>query len=186
VARTEKEIDRVVQIVRQMYDLHRPNQERNADVRIDETLGEVVLMLEPLRRRYGVHVEIEGPLPIVNAHIPEGALRQVLFSLVTNAIEASPPEGIVRLGMVLDSQELVVSISDQGNGIPRELRSRIFEPFFSTKIGKGAEGGLGLGLPTARQLTEVLGGVLDYESECGNGTVFRIHLPLARIKGVCL
>ena len=88
--------------------------------------------------------------------------------------------------MVVDREDLLVSVSDQGHGIPDELRDRIFEPFFSTKTGKGAEGGLGLGLPTARQLVVTLGGTLDFESEIGKGTVFRVRLPLARIEGVVL
>ena len=183
---TEKEIDRLARTVRLMYDLHRPNQERKSHVLLEETLQDVVLLLEPLCRQHAVRVETIPPLPRVRVHIPEGAMRQVLFSLVTNAIESSQPEGLVHLGMVVDREDLLVSVSDQGHGIPGELRDRIFEPFFSTKTGKGDEGGLGLGLPTARQLVETLGGTLDFESELGRGTVFRIRLPLARIEGVVL
>lgn len=181
VERTEKEIQRVAQTVRLMYDLHRPNQERETEVQIDETVREVVMMLEPLRRRYAAQVEILSPVPVVRARVPEGSLRQILFTLLANAIEASPAQGAVRIGLAVEDQELVVSIADQGDGIPEQLRDRIFEPFFSTKIGKGNEGGLGLGLSTAKQLTEVLGGRLDYQSDLAKGTVFRVHLPLARI-----
>ena len=186
VERTEQEIQRVTRIIRLMYDLHRPNQEREADVQIDETVREVVMMLEPLCRQYAARVEIVSPVPVVRAHVPEGSLRQIVFALLTNAIEASPQDGVVRIGLAADSQELVLSISDEGGGIPDELRDRIFEPFFSTKTGKGNEGGLGLGLSTAKQLAELLGGRLDYESKAGKGTVFRVRLPLARIKGVVL
>ena len=186
VERTEQEIQRVARIIRLMYDLHRPNQEREADVQIDETVREVVMMLEPLCRQYAARVEIASPAPAIRAYVPEGSLRQILFALVTNAIEASPPDGVVRIGLAADSQALVLSISDEGGGIPDDLRDRIFEPFFSTKTGKGNEGGLGLGLSTAKQLAELLRGRLEYESKAGMGTVFRVRLPLARIKGVVL
>ena len=88
--------------------------------------------------------------------------------------------------MAVRNKVLVISIADRGKGIPEALRDQVFEPFFSTKTGKGTEGGLGLGLQTARQLTEALGGTLDFESEVDRGTVFRIHLPLEKIKGVLL
>ena len=155
-------------------------------MQIDETIREVVMMLEPLCRQYTAQVEIVSPVPVVRAFVPEGSLRQILFALVTNAIEVSPANGVVRIGLTVDGRELVLSISDEGGGIPGELRDRIFEPFFSTKTGKGNEGGLGLGLSTAKQLAELLGGKLDYESTVGKGTVFRVRLPLAKIKGEVL
>jgi PAS domain S-box-containing protein len=186
VERTEKEIQRLKGIIRLMYDLHRPNQERETEVQIDETVRGVVMMLEPLCRQHATRVEIESPVPVIRASVPEGSLRQILFALVTNAIEVSLASGTVRIGLAADCKQVVLSISDEGGGIPDKLRDRIFEPFFSTKIGKGNEGGLGLGLSTAKQLAESLGGRLDYESKVGKGTVFRVRLPMARIKGVVL
>ena len=81
------------------------------------------------------------------------------------------------MGVAVNDETLVISVSDQGAGIPEELGSRIFEPFFSTKIGRDTEGGLGLGLSTARQIAQGLGATLDYQSEIGRGTVFRLRLP---------
>ena len=89
-----------------------------------------------------------------------------------------------RWGVAVLDDALVVSIKDRGVGIPEELGNRIFEPFFSTKTGKGTEGGLGLGLSTALQLAERLGATLDYESEVARGTTFRLHLPGNRLQRV--
>jgi signal transduction histidine kinase len=184
--RTEREVLRIGRIVRQMYDLHRPNQEREVLTRIDEMVEEVPSMLESLSRQHEVRIEVEQPLPRVRACMPEGTLRQILYGLLANAIEASAPGGEVRVGMAVKEGLLVVSISDHGHGIPQEFRHRIFEPFFSTKAGTGTEGGLGLGLPLAKQLAEAMGGNLSYESEVGRGTMFHICLPLGRIQGVVI
>ena len=152
--------------------------------RIDEVIEEVASMLESLSRQYEVRIEVEHPLPRVRALMPEGALRQILFGLLANAIEASALGGLVRVGMAVKEELLIVSISDHGHGIPQELRHQIFEPFFSTKTGMGTEGGLGLGLPLAKRLAEAMGGDVSYESKVGGGTVFHIHLPLGGIEGV--
>jgi PAS domain S-box-containing protein len=177
VEQTEREVDRIARVVRQLYDLHRPSPEQETDVWVDEVLSDVAMMLEPLRRQHGVRLEIAWPAAKARLHIAAGAIRQIVFSLATNAIEASCCGGVVEMGVAVNDETLVISVSDQGAGIPEELGSRIFEPFFSTKIGRDTEGGLGLGLSTARQIAQGLGATLDYQSEIGRGTVFRLRLP---------
>jgi two-component system cell cycle sensor histidine kinase/response regulator CckA len=80
----------------------------------------------------------------------------------------------------IEDEVLTLSVSDQGTGIPIEARSQIFKPFFRTK--RGSKNGLGLGLSISKGIVEKLGGQINFESETGKGTVFRVILPI-RIGG---
>ena len=96
--RTQKEIDRIARIVRELYDLHRPNQEQETHASVDEILSEVAMTLESLSRQHAVRLEIAQPMPALRVLVPEGAIRQIVISLAANAIEASPANGVVEMG----------------------------------------------------------------------------------------
>ena len=136
----QKEIDRLARTVRLMYDLHRPNQERKSDVLLEETFQDVVLLLEPLYRQHAVRGDrtaaAAGPHPYSRGGHAASPLQ--------SRDERRRNLAAGRRGPSWDGRgprgPLLVSVSDQGHGIPDELRDRIFEPFFSTKTGKGVEG----------------------------------------------
>jgi signal transduction histidine kinase len=104
-----------------------------------------------------------------------GELNQVWTNLLDNAIDAAGPDGEVRIRTFKDNVHLVVEVGDNGPGIPSEVGTRIFDPFYTTKdAGKGT--GLGLDV-TRRIVTERCGGEIDFRSEPGD-TVFQVRLPL--------
>ena len=103
-------------------------------------------------------------------------IRQVLVNLLNNAIQAVDEGGSIRVRVEPDCEGAVISISDNGPGIPEDLRERIFEPFFSTKE---AGVGTGLGLYMSAGIMQNLGGRLDVDSEVGRGTTFFVRLPKA-------
>ena len=174
VGRIETEINRIARIVRQMFDVYRPEQEIKKEFSVDKTLYEVVALLEAAWRENNITIEIDSK-PIT-MEMSEGLLRQVLYNIFVNAIEASPQGGVVKIMTEVDNEILTLSISDQGVGIPLEVQPRIFEPFFTSK--DGSRKGLGLGLAVSKDIVEKLGGHIDFESEPGKGTLFRIILPL--------
>jgi two-component system NtrC family sensor kinase len=101
-------------------------------------------------------------------------VRQVLINLVTNALQAVGSGGEVRIVVSGTDDQVVVEVKDNGPGIPKENRDRIFEPFFSTKPpGKGT----GLGLSVSKSIVDKLGGRIDVDSHLGDGAVFRVILP---------
>jgi len=175
----EKEIDRIGRIVRQMFQVHRPDQETVRDVRVAETIGEVVAILEPNCRERRVRVETHADPAEMTIKIPEGSLRQILYNLLANAIEASPPDGVVRVAASAAEADdtIQITVADQGGGIPQAVQDRIFEPFFTTKESD-TSGGLGLGLPISKGIVDSLRGSLDFQTEPG-GTTFRLVLPAA-------
>ncbi|MCD6333974.1 MAG: hypothetical protein J7M27_01405 [Candidatus Latescibacteria bacterium] len=180
VGRIEKEIDRIARIVRQMFDLYRPDREESREFPVDEAIRDVVALLEASRREYKATLEVDTGDASALVVMPEALLRQILYNVLQNAIEASPPGGVVRIAVALAEDVLTLTISDRGSGIPEEVGHRIFEPFFTTKSGL-TTGGLGLGLSVSKNIVESLGGSLDFESAAGQGTVFNITLPFNRM-----
>ena len=176
LAAAEKEANRITRIVRQMLALHRCRPEKASRFELAAAIEDVVLMLQPLAQEQNVRIENQigdGEMPVC---LPEESLRQVLFSLLTNAIEASPAGKVVLVDAHQYDSHFEILITDYGVGIPEELQGCVFEPLFSTKAESGA--GLGLGLSISRGIAESLGGTIHFESRVGRGTRFFIRLPL--------
>ena len=177
VRRIETEIERIARIVRQMFDLYRPQQDSVRSFPADLAIRDVVALLRTNCRERDITIDVEINTPALNVALSEGSLRQVLYNVIQNAIDASSPGGTVRVRAAAEQQQLTVSVIDQGHGIPEEIRPQIFEPFFTTKSGL-ERSGLGLGLSVSKGLVEAMGGKLDFESTVGKGTTFMITLPL--------
>jgi signal transduction histidine kinase len=104
-----------------------------------------------------------------------GRLSQVFMNIIDNAVSSMPGGGRIVIKTSTDGENVIVSISDDGQGIPDEVRSRIFDPFFTTKeMGVGT----GLGLSICREVVESHRGSIDVNSVPGMGTEFVITLPI--------
>jgi len=109
------------------------------------------------------------------------ALRQILTNLFDNALRYTPPNGRVRVAGKLIGDELVLTVSDTGSGIPSEHLPRIFERFYRVDPSRSRqEGGTGLGLAIVKHLVEAHGGRVEAESELGRGTTILLHFPSVR------
>ena len=106
-----------------------------------------------------------------------GKLEQIVFNLLKNAIEVLPDDGIVCFRMYFDGAYLNIEVSDDGPGIPTSIRNQLFDPFFTTKPN-----GTGLGLWIVYRLTQNLEGIIEVESEKGQGTTFHVAIPLKTTK----
>jgi PAS domain S-box-containing protein len=142
--------------------------------------------LLPASVEVGVEVE-SGPPPTINGDV--GAIEQILFNLATNARDAMPDGGTLRLkvyrawldddyvrarGWVGPGEFVVVAVSDTGCGMSRSVQSRAFEPFFTTKeVGKGT----GLGMAMVYGLVRQHQGYTDLQSREGRGTTVRLYFP---------
>lgn len=133
-------------------------------------------MAELLRRIVGPRVRLELALaPEAGAVVADPAqAEQVLLNLVTNARDAVPDGGEVRVETARENGDLRLTVRDTGVGIPPEVRPHLFEPFFSTKTD-----GHGLGLATVYGVVTGAGGRVDVESEPGRGAAFHLRLPRA-------
>jgi signal transduction histidine kinase len=177
IALIDQEIDRMAGIVRRMLDLHRQPWTVDAEMNLAATIHAVVTLLEPVFRQYGVTIATEVDEAPLCVRLPESVVRQVLVNLLTNAAEASPRGGLIKIQATVSEDHFQIAVLDQGPGIPEEIRECIFEPFFSTKHAEGAEG-LGLGLAICKSIVETLGGELVFHSQPGRGCTFRVVLPV--------
>jgi PAS domain S-box-containing protein len=178
--RIDREIARISNIVQQMYTLYSPKAAQITEVAVDDAIRDVLAMLEPLRRESEVQFDATHVLPGLIALAPEGGLRQILYNLTTNAIEASPPGGVITIAAELDDSrpDLVrISVHNRGEGISPNIQPRIFEPFFTSRTDNHTKGGLGLGLSVVKSVVEAAGGRIDFDSAPGQGTTFRVFLP---------
>jgi signal transduction histidine kinase len=123
----------------------------------------------------GVALETEIDEPVF-VHANPVFAEQVALNLLTNAIHAarSLPAPRVRIHVYPSGPEGILSVRDNGPGIPEELRERIFEPFYTTRRGKG---GTGLGLALCREYARQMGGSIELWSVVGRGACFRLRLP---------
>ena len=94
---------------------------------------------------------------------------------IKNAIQSIPQDrnGIIRIGMTINGDKVTVSISDNGSGIPEDLKKNLFIPNFTTKSS-----GMGLGLSIVKRYVENAGGKVWFESEPGKGSTFLVELPV--------
>ncbi len=178
VDRVEDGIERIALIVRQMFDLYRPDQKVATEISLAEAVGDVLTVLAPQSRELEVAVEFTDSRHIaVDGCAPRGPLLQVLFNVIQNAIDASPSGSVVSVTAQQLEDAAVVTVADQGSGISDAVRPHVFDPFFSTKDA-GPGRGLGLGLSVSRSLIEGMGGSLRFDCQEGQGTTFAIKVPL--------
>lgn len=174
----EGEIQRIAHIVQQMLGLHRGDWSIDAPTDVANCLRTTANLVLHAAGRREVRIEVDPIGPIRHVRIPDAALRQVLFNLVMNAIEASPPGGLVRIRAELTDESLLLMVRDWGPGIGDEIRRRVFEPFFTTKRASQT-GGLGLGLSITKSVVESLGGEIDFVNPPEGGCLFRVAFPLS-------
>jgi hypothetical protein len=172
----DREIERIASIVHQMYQLYRRYPQAPTQFDLRQTATEVLCLLSRVASKNRVSLSLRSGEPAV-VTLPEGEVRQVLYNLTCNAIQASPTgaEVVVRLGLGAD--EVWVTIEDRGHGVAEDVLPLIFDPFFSTKEGD-PHAGMGLGLSVSRNILEALGGRIEVTTQVGKGSVFTAVFPV--------
>jgi signal transduction histidine kinase len=117
-------------------------------------------------------VKFLHPAPIygrLNAHL----LKVALAHLLRNAIEATQPQGRIRVATTVEGHQAVLIIQDSGRGMPPEVAAKVFEPFYTTKVG-----GTGLGMVFVSQIVDEHRGAITLDSQVGQGTTVTIKFPV--------
>lgn len=143
-------------------------------ITLDDVLHPVQMLTTPRARARRVEVRYHLPPSSAPFLAHSGELRQILLNLVINALQAVEAGGRVEVRGTVDAAQVSLRVDDDGPGIAEGLASRIFEPFFSTRIGAG---GTGLGLPTSRSLARKREGDLWFEPSPLGGASFIVRLP---------
>jgi two-component system sensor histidine kinase KdpD len=138
-------------------------------------IDDVVGRLRPLTQGHRVEVRVPEDLPPVSLDYVE--IDQVLSNLLENATRHTRPGTAIVVSAAIDGPEVIVEVSDDGPGVPKDALDRVFEPFFRGSSG-GSPRGTGLGLAVARGLVEAHGGRISVRNRPEGGAVFRFTLPL--------
>jgi len=177
LTKIEKELGRIMEIVSSLLSFSRVKHTPPKIVRLAALIDEVVLLLNhnllqkniDVQKTYtDTEIEIEGD---------ENRLKQLVLNLMMNSIEAVLDGGIIRCSLAENRQAgyVEIGIRDNGYGIPADIRDHIFQPFYSSKINKK---NTGLGLSICQQIAEEHGGFIDFASQPGKFTEFKVRLQL--------
>lgn len=171
-------LDRMVRAVRAFLEFSRQvTTPVNRAVDLNKLIADALLLVHHRAKFQQVHVvkQFDPNLP----SILDGGLQHAVVNLLKNAFDAMPRGGTLTITTRHSDTHVYVEVEDTGEGIPEEIRPRIFEPFFSTKpIHKGS----GLGLIIAKEVVERSGGTIDFVSRPKVGTTFRIQIPVAPVE----
>ena len=181
-----EEVDRLTRLVDSLLTLTRTESGRlvptNETVDLKALAQSVTDQLRVLAEDKHQNLALDAPEPI---QVTGGAtlLRQGLTNLVHNAIKYTPAGGAIRVGVKRSgSGSVVIEVQDSGPGIAAEHREHVFERFYRVDASRSREdGGVGLGLAIARGAIEANGGRIELEGGAGQGSLFRIVLPAARL-----
>ncbi len=171
----DEEIERLNRIVVDFLFAVRPLKFELAPMDIGDLIRSISTFFgeELSRANVSVVLDVAEGLPRIRGD--ERFLRQMLVNLVKNAMSAMPDGGTLSLGARQRDDSIVVAVEDSGVGIPQDVLSRVFEPYFTTKAD-----GTGLGLTMAYKVVKEHGGDIRVQSEPGRGTTFTITLPVMR------
>ncbi|MGE4544410.1 MAG: PAS domain-containing sensor histidine kinase [Pedobacter sp.] len=173
VSVVQEEVQRLNGLINDFIKFGRPAAPDRHDCDIRQLVERTVQECQPLAQQRDVQLVSECPTDPLEAWVDSGLLRQALLNLVINALEATPPQGQVKVRLRAAGQGVRFEIHNTGSIIPEEMQSRIFDLFVTTK-----DRGSGLGLANAHQIVIVHGGEMRVHSTPEDGTMFSIWIPL--------
>ena len=170
----QQEASRAAKVTKDLLDYAGKRQPRFQVIDIEVPLDQTLSLMEPRLRQGGIAVvkSMQRPLPFVSADPDQ--IKQAFINVMNNAIDSMRRGGRLEIHITKGANNVEVSFSDSGDGIPEEMLSRIFEPFFSLKPDGG---GTGLGLSLAQSVIQQHRGSIEVTSQLGFGTCFTIRLP---------
>lgn len=143
-------------------------------VHVDELLRRSVHLMQERHPKAQIVIQVEPGLPVIHGN--ERLLHEALEALIDNALRFSPEQGTVTISAACAADAVVITVQDEGPGIPKEEQALIFETFWR-KDAAHTTPGFGLGLALARRIAELHNGTLSVESQVGQGSRFHLRLP---------
>jgi signal transduction histidine kinase len=165
-------LDRVVQI---LVDFTRPRDLHVEEIDLRQLLEDVAQLAAPDAEQHGVTIQRDLPAEPLTVRVDTDLLKQAFLNVVINGVQAMSEGGMLTISARPNEETVITEIRDQGSGIPQEIQEKIFELYFTTKKGQG---GSGIGLATTYQIMQWHYGSVDFESAPGQGTTFRLRIPL--------
>src|SRR4051812_44553198 len=168
-----KEIRRLDRVVQMLVDFTRPVELRLAETDLRRLVEEVVLLASPEAERHNVSIVHHlAPAPL-RVNIDADLIKQAALNIALNGVQAMEQGGTLTVTTSADGGEAVVTIADEGPGIPPEVRDKIFNLYFTTK-----KTGTGIGLSMAYRVLQLHNGSIAIDTRAQHGATFRLRLPL--------
>lgn len=168
----EDEARQCQRIVEGLLELARPVKLNTADVDVADLARDAIERLREAGKLDSLRVEPPVAGTRALACGDEAKLRQVISNVLVNAAEATQAAGSIRVDAENNGEDVLLRVTDEGAGIPSDIRARLFEPFFTTKPK-----GTGLGLAISQAIVDAHHGTIEIASETGKGTSVTIRLP---------
>ncbi len=171
-------IEQIRRIVRSLREYSHPGTQEISPANLNEAIESTSVVCHSRWKQHArLEMDLDPNLPEVPCRL--GEVNQLVMNLIVNAADAIAANrsdmGLVTIATGFDDEWAHISVTDNGGGIPADIQSRIFDPFFTTKqVGEGT----GQGLAISRRFAENHGGTLDFETTPGEGTTFKLALPL--------
>jgi two-component system, NtrC family, sensor kinase len=167
------QLQRIRTTLRELVEFSRPASTERTHVSLADILDEALNIAKYYKRTRGRIASPPLPPDLPPLYAVRDQLVQVFLNLVLNAIDVTERDGRIELSVTAKPEGVEVSVRDNGSGVAPEHMPKLFQPYFTTKTH-----GTGLGLFVTRKLVQEHGGTVAFESTLGEGTVFRVYLPV--------
>ena len=171
----DSEIDRLDRAVKTFLNFTRPVELKLEETDLRILLDEVLDAARPAISKAGIELRVELPSQFPRVLVDSQLIHQAVLNLLLNACDFTSAGGRITLSLRRNGEFAVIAVSDSGKGISLEDQKKIFQLFFTTRPG-----GTGIGLANTFRFVQLHNGRIEFDSEPGRGTTFRLELPLAR------
>lgn len=167
------EIRRLDRVVQTLVDFTRPVELKLTEADLRKLAEEVALLAGPEAESHNVKVQFTAVAPSLPVYVDADLMKQAILNIVINGVQAMPNGGTLKMTARKTESAALIEIRDQGQGIPKEIQDKIFNLYFTTK-----KAGSGIGLAMTYRVLQLHNGALEFETEQGKGTTFRLQVPL--------
>jgi signal transduction histidine kinase len=170
-----KETHRLEELTQDILAYARPVPSNRVTGDLNKMVIECCRIANEMAEQRGVKIETYPSPSLPTINFDSAAMERALLNLISNAVQASPKAGVVMVRTNMEGREAVITIADEGPGIPLEIRKKIFSSFFTTK-----KEGTGLGLPIALKIVKAHGGSIMVTDNGEKGMIFKVSLPAGK------
>jgi signal transduction histidine kinase len=169
-----REIERVESLIGQLLGYARMENECDDDVVVADEIQSAIQFMQPTFELQFITVNFRNHASSVNISIDRRRFRQILLNLMNNAVDAMPSGGHIELTLETNDNQARLTIADSGTGVDAKIRSRLFEPFVTTR-----ESGTGMGLAIVRRIITSMDGAIQYQTSGSlGGAEFCLSFPV--------
>jgi PAS domain S-box-containing protein len=182
----ERQLDQMVRLVDDLLDLNRVTHDRlelrRSEVELSSVIQQAVEVARPLIDAAGHNLTVDLPAEPIYLNADRTRLAQLFGNLLNNSCKYTRPNGKIALSAERSDDEVVVTVKDNGAGIPPDKLESIFDMFMQVdRTAERSQGGLGIGLTLVKRLAEMHGGSIEAKSDGeGKGSSFIVRLPILR------